>query len=150
LVWLLAVCANAMWLWGKFKNKGKDNTSPAALVGALFAIGALAACPWNNPRKWILLVPALILDAGSGLLIVMGLAAALLESLGSFQKRVARQSLTIILGVGVLVWYLLVGVALSEAGWRLNVLGVVVIVYWPILLAWFWRLRKIPPQGKKP
>jgi hypothetical protein len=45
LVWLLAVCANAMWLWGKFKNKGKDNTSPAALVGAFFAIGALAACP---------------------------------------------------------------------------------------------------------
>lgn len=95
-------------------------------------------------------MPALILDAGSGLLIVMGLAAFLLESLGNFQKRVARTSWIIKLGIGFFLWYLFVGAALSETGWRLNVLVVVVIVYWPILLAWFWRLRKIPPQEKKP
>lgn len=149
LCWLLVVCANAQWLWNKFKNK-EDNTSPVALADALFAIGALAACPWNDPNKWYLLVPALILDPGSGLLIVMGLAATLQGSLGSFQRRVARASWIIKLGVGFFIWYLLVGTALSEAGWRQDALGVVVIAYWPILLAWFWRLRKFPPQGKKP
>jgi len=150
LFWLLVVCANAQLIWGKIKNKDKSSSSPVALTGALFAIGALAACPWNNPRKWYLLVPALILDAGSGLLIVLGLAAFLLESLGNFQRRMARESWTIKLGGGFLVWFFFVGWALTEAGWRLNVLGVVIIVYWPILLAWFWRLRKVLPQEKKP
>jgi hypothetical protein len=153
LCWLLVVCANAQWLWIKFKNRDKDkedNTSPVALAGALFAIGALAVCPWNNSRKWYLLVPALILDAGSGLLIVLGLAAFLVESLGSFQSRVARASWIIKLGGSFLVWFILVGGTLSEAGWRQDALGVVVISYWPILLAWFWRLRKIHSEGKKP
>lgn len=153
LLWLLAVCGNAQWLWNKFKNRDKDkedNTSPAVIVGALFAIGALAACPWNNPRKWYFLLPALILDAGSGLLIVMGFAATLQGSLGSFQRRVARASWIIKLGVSFFIWYLLLGAVLSEAGWWQEALGVVAIAYWPILLAWFWKLRKFPPQEKKP
>lgn len=149
LCWLLVVCANAQWLWGKFKDKDKDSSSPVALVGALFAIVALAACPWKNPRKWYLLVPALILDPGSGLLIVMGLAAIFLEILDSFQRRMARESWIIKLGVGFFVWFFIVGAALGEAGWWQNALGVVAIAYWPILLVWFWRLRKFPPQEKK-
>jgi len=150
LLWLLTVCANVQWLWRKFKNIDKDNSSPVALVGALFAIGALAVCPWKNPMKWALLVPALILDAGSGLLIVMGFAATLQGSLGGIQRRVARASWIIKLGVSFFIWYLLLGAVLSEAGWGQNALGVAAIAYWPILLAWFWKLRKYPAQEKKP
>ena len=151
LCWLLVVCSNLQWLWIKFKSKDRENnTSPVALAGALFAIGALAACPWNNPRKWYLLVPALILDAGSGLLIVLGLAAFLVESLGILQKRVAGASWIIKFGGGFLVWFILVGGTLSEAAWRQYALGVVVVAYWPILLAWFWRLSKFPSQEKNP
>ena len=161
LCWAGVAAANAQLLWNKIREKD-CHSSPVAITGALFALGALAACPWNNPIKWVLLAPALLLDLGSGFIIVMGGVALAGEGLAflvrreggsglsTFEKRVARLSWIIKLGAAFLVWYLLIGAAISIPGWQGKTLTAVVVVYWPILLAWFWRLRKFRSLEKKP
>ena len=162
LCWLLVAGANAKWLWEKFRKRDKTRSSPVALAGALFAGAALAACPWQFPRKWALLVSALLLDVGSGPLIVLSVVAFLRENfaisrepgrtagLSVIEKPVARASWIIKLGAGFFIWYFLVAGALSEPGAWGWLLIILVFVYWPLLLAWFWRLRKYPPPQRKP
>jgi len=159
LCWLLVACANAQWLWRKFRRGNDYTASPVALVGGLFAIGGLAACPSNHPFKWVLLIPALLLDFGSGPLIVLSLVALIGEALSaprraavlnSIERRVARTSWIIKLGGGFLIWFFLLGGAAAEPGITGWILVVVVVIYWPLLLVWFWRLRKYPAQEKKP
>jgi hypothetical protein len=162
LCWLLVAAANAQWLWRKFRRGDSYTASPVALAGGLFAIGTLTVCPWSYPLKWALLVPALLLDFGSGLLIVLSMVAltreALLTSrpsasgagLNFINRRVARTSWIIKLGGGFLIWFFLVVGAASEPGITGWILVVVVVVYWPLLLVWFWSLRKYPVPEKKP
>ena len=141
LLWLLAAFANAQLLWSK--SKGKDeHASPVALLGALFAAAAIAAWPSRNQLKWFLLVPALLLDIGSGPIIVLGSASLLRYGFHAFRKRIARLSWIVKLGAGFVVWYLILGGALSESGVLQWVLAVAAAVYWPALLIWLWRFRK--------
>ena len=141
LLWLLVAIANAQLLWSK--SKGKDeHASPVALLGALFAVAAFAAWPSRNPLKWLLLVPALVLDIGSGPIIVLGSASLLREGFHAFRKRIGRSSWIVNLGAGFFVWYLILGGALSESGVLQWILGLAAVVYWPALLIWLLRLRK--------
>jgi hypothetical protein len=162
LCWLLVAAANVVWLRLKFKAKGTDHWSPVAVLGALFAVGALAACPWENPHKWALIIPAMLLDFGSAPLVLLTVGAVIGQAVGNtarsaargyfngIERRVARASLIIRIGVSFLLWYVLVGGALAEPGWTGKILAVVAIAYWPVLSAWFWRLRRYSRRGKKP
>src|SRR5207244_2418107 len=131
-------------LWNKAKGKD-EHASPVAVLGALFAIAALGAWPSGNPLKWLFLIPALALDIGSGPLIVMGSAGLLHDGFQAFRKRAARGSWIIKLGIAFLIWYLILGGALSESGALQWILALVVVVYWPAVLIWLSRLRKHAP-----
>ena len=141
LLWLLVVFANARLLWTK--SKGEDaNVSPVALVGAIFAVAALAAWPSINPLKWLLLIPALALDIGSGPIIALGCASLLRDGFNAFRKRMGQTSWIVQLGAAFFIWYLILGGALSESGVLQPVLVLAVVVYWPALWIWRWRSRK--------
>jgi hypothetical protein len=141
LFWLLVAFANASLLWSKAKGKD-EHASPVALLGALFAVAALAAWPSINPLKWFLLFPALLLDVGSGPIIVLASASLLREGFHAIRKRIARASWIIKVGVGFVFWYLILGGVLSESGVFQWILASVTVVYWPVLLIWLWSLRK--------
>jgi hypothetical protein len=141
LLWLLAAFANAQLLLSKAKGRN-EHASPVALLGALFAVVALVAWPSINPLKWFLLFPALVLDVGSGAIIVLGSARLLSDGLQGIEKRIARASWIIKMGVAFVSWYLILGAALSESGAFQWILASVTAAYWPALLIWFWRLRK--------
>lgn len=119
-------------------------------LGGILAFVALALCPWKNPLKWLLLIPGLALDLGSGIYIAFAIGAASVSAFEVVQRTVARASWIKKIGIGFLVWYLLFGGALSQPGdTRVRrILITAIVVYWPLLLAWFWWLRKHPLQGK--
>ena len=107
-LWLLVAFANAQLLWSKSKGRN-ENASPVALLGALSAFAALAAWPSRSPLKRLLLIPALLLDIGSGPIIIWGTASLLRDGLRAMRKRITRGSWIVQLGVGFLVWYLILG-----------------------------------------
>jgi hypothetical protein len=141
LLWLLVVVVNVQLLW---KYKGSEyRPSPVTMLGFLFALAAIGFAPSKNALKWLLLIPAAILDIGTGPIILLEVAIATREAFQAAQKRVARASRILKYGGGFLVWWIILGGVLGETGILQWVLGFIALAYWPLLLFWFRRAGKI-------
>jgi hypothetical protein len=138
VLWLLVVFANVQLFW---RYRGSNyRPSPVTLLGFLFAIAAIVAAPSRNPLKWLLLIPAAILDIGTGPIILLELASVLRDGFQAVQKRVARSSRILRYGGGFLVWWIILGGVISESGIAQWVLGFIALAYWPLLLFWFRKV----------
>jgi hypothetical protein len=138
VLWLLVVIANVQLLW---KYKGSEyRPSPVTMLGFLFALAAIGFAPSKNALKWLLLIPAAILDIGTGPIILLEVALTLRETFQAAQKRVASASGTLKYGGGFLVWWIIIGGVIGESGILQWVLGFIALAYWPLLLFWFRKL----------
>ncbi len=64
-LWLAVASLHAYYHSAAFIRKNRREASSVPFIGGVFAVLAVAACPWHSPFKWGVLFLALLLDLGS-------------------------------------------------------------------------------------
>ena len=98
-LWFGVASLNAYYRSEGFIRRNRREASSVPFIGAVFAILAIRACPWNSPLKWLLLIAAFLLDFGSLRYVILMLMAILFpEKLAAVNRKRAERVQRILAG----------------------------------------------------